>query len=233
MGKAYGGRPGSIDAVAAEILDILDRPDPKAAVRDAAQAVAQARDAGNGGLRQEYLRQAQQHMRRIDPHKHGRELQQLQGHVLALQGRGGDRRMAHVTQGEVVLPRWALTPDLMGRIAQMARQAGVDPNSFVVGHRQTKVNPRTGQEEFDDLNEDSGYHLGDGPLDDDVMMLAKKYEAIPQEIPPDQQPPPKIIPKELPEDDRRRVWPVPPPPFRPDQVAPNPRNMFPPRIRKA
>jgi hypothetical protein len=204
MNKTYGGRPGSIDAVAAEILDILDRPDSKAPVRAAAQCIAQARDAGECGLRYEQLKQAQRHMQRIDPRKHGRELQQLQGQVLALQGRGGDRRIAHVTPGEVVVPRWALTPELMTYLAHRARRAGVDPNSFVVGHGRASVNPRTGQEEFDDITEDPASSLGsnvivdllptENEVGDDVTMLGKRYDVIPQDIPPDQQPPPKIIP---------------------------------------
>jgi hypothetical protein len=132
----------------AYILEVLERPDPDAAVRAAGMALARARDAGSGGLRQQHLAEAQAHIARIDPRRQGRAVQQLQGQVLALQGRRGDTRLAHVTPGEVVIPQRLQTPAVMGYLAAAARAAGLDPRSLLVGHPAGKINPRTGQQEF-------------------------------------------------------------------------------------
>jgi hypothetical protein len=132
----------------AYILEVLERPDPDAAVRAAGMALARARDAGSGGLRQQHLAEAQAHIARLDPRRQGRAVQQLQGQVLALQGRRGDTRLAHVTPGEVVIPQRLQTPAVMGYLAAAARAAGLDPRSLLVGHPRGRVNPRTGQQEF-------------------------------------------------------------------------------------
>lgn len=67
---------------------------------------------------------------------------------LARQGRNGDTRVAHLTPGEVVIPREvaAVRPDLVRGIGQQYSQMGGNPNTLRVG--QGKINPRTGIEEF-------------------------------------------------------------------------------------
>jgi hypothetical protein len=77
-------------------------------------------------------------------------VQKLQAEVLALQGRGADRHIAHVTPGEIVIPRSFLTPELMNMMTAVAREHGVDPREFFVGSGSNNINPRTGQMEFDD-----------------------------------------------------------------------------------
>ena len=60
----------------------------------------------------------------------------------------GDARIAHVTPGEIVIPRRLQTPELMAALARAAQTAGLDPRRFQVGNRRNSVNPRTGQAEF-------------------------------------------------------------------------------------
>ncbi len=134
------------DDEVAKILAILDGPDPKAAQRSAEAALHMAMGAGSGPLRQQHLVQAQEFIAQMDPHREGEAIQELQGHVLALQGRGGDTRIAHVTRGERFIPASMQTPEVMAALARAAKQAGLNPRRFRVG--QGRVNPRTGHEEF-------------------------------------------------------------------------------------
>ena len=67
---------------------------------------------------------------------------------IAAKGRGGDTRLAHLTNGEVVVPREvaALRPDLIAHIGEQIKAMGGNPNGIVVGRG--RVNPKTGIEEF-------------------------------------------------------------------------------------
>jgi hypothetical protein len=72
--------------------------------------------------------------------------------ITLLQGRGGDREIAHLTPGEVVIPRNLLTPGLMRAIAAEAARQGIDPARYTVGHKTNLENPRTGAKEFNGCN---------------------------------------------------------------------------------
>lgn len=67
---------------------------------------------------------------------------------LASSGRNGDTRMAHVTPGEVVVPKEvaALRPDIVAHIAAQIKKMGGNPKGSVVGRG--RINPKTGIEEF-------------------------------------------------------------------------------------
>ena len=66
-----------IDATAHEILRILEEsPDPPETM--ARTALTQARDAGGGGLRQKYLKDALKHIAHIDARRHPKTVQRLQ-----------------------------------------------------------------------------------------------------------------------------------------------------------
>jgi len=93
------------------------------------------------------IREAQEELRRIDPARHGKLVSALQARVLAAQGRGGDTEVAHLSPGEVVLPRSLQTPELMHAIAALAHDRGIDPDRLVVSGR-SSVNPHTEAEEF-------------------------------------------------------------------------------------
>ncbi|MDX2143018.1 MAG: hypothetical protein SFV19_06665 [Rhodospirillaceae bacterium] len=94
------------------------------------------------------MRAAQDELRRISPRQHPELVSAIQAKLLALQGRGGDTEIAHVTPGEVVIPRNLQTPAVMGTLAAEAMRAGIDPRRYTVGHRANSVNPRTGKPEF-------------------------------------------------------------------------------------
>ena len=68
--------------------------------------------------------------------------------TVADQGRGGDTRLAHVTPGEVVIPKEvaALRPDLVAHVGEQIRAMGGNPQSLTVGRG--RINPATGIEEF-------------------------------------------------------------------------------------
>ena len=67
---------------------------------------------------------------------------------VAAKGRRGDTRMAHVTPGEVIVPKEVvkLRPDIMRHIGSQIRSMGGNPRRLTVGRG--RINPRTGIEEF-------------------------------------------------------------------------------------
>jgi len=73
--------------------------------------------------------------------------------ALAKQGRAGDTEVAHLTPGEVVVPKrvWQADPGLRQQAAAAMAQAGLDPAQYVVGHPNNSRNPATGAREFADL----------------------------------------------------------------------------------
>ncbi len=62
---------------------------------------------------------------------------------LAAAGRGGDTRLAHLTPGEVVIPRSAAAQAL-----GLLSEAGFNPDRYQVGRSKNSRNPRTGLLEF-------------------------------------------------------------------------------------
>jgi hypothetical protein len=172
--SALHGQERQIDARAEEILRILDETPDTPATR-AAAALNLARDAGDGGLRQQYLQEAQSLIAQIDPRREGRTVQRLQAQVLALQGRGGDSSIAHLTPGEIVVPLSVLTPDLRRKLAQAAREAGIDPLTLIVGGERNAINPRTGQMEFA-----SGFREYPSLTDASVPWWAPNSRVVPQ-----------------------------------------------------
>lgn len=64
-------------------------------------------------------------------------------------GRGTDTVMAHMSLGEVVIPREFLSdPDVMGMLEALFQQNGSSLNEFTVGDPTNKINPETGYPEF-------------------------------------------------------------------------------------
>jgi len=104
--------------------------------------------ATKGKEQAKYIAVAQAGLRRLDEKKHTTLINGVQAKLLALQGRGGDTKVAHVTPGELVMLRSVLTPELAGLIAGEAMKQGIDPDRLVVGSQRASVNPETGVEEF-------------------------------------------------------------------------------------
>jgi len=69
---------------------------------------------------------------------------------LASLGRFGDRNIAHVQKGEMVVPNHVLndTPGLRAELSALMARRGADPARYTVGGRKASYNPRTGQQEF-------------------------------------------------------------------------------------
>jgi hypothetical protein len=111
-------------------------------------AIRRARKARTPAQKAEHVRAAQDHLRSLSPRRHPELVSAIQAKLLALQGRGGDTEIAHVTSGEVVIPRTLQTPEVMRTLAAAAARAGIDPRRYTVGHRANSVNPRTGVGEF-------------------------------------------------------------------------------------
>lgn len=82
-----------------------------------------------------------------------KDIPNILGRILAVAspekfGRGGDTMVAHLTPGEVIVPKQALTPDLVAHIEQSILKAGADPRQYVAGARTATRNPATGKQEF-------------------------------------------------------------------------------------
>ena len=72
---------------------------------------------------------------------------------MAQMGRFGDTSMAHVSPGEMVVPKEILDrqPNLQRGIMGAIAQEGMDPRRYTVGAPQNSINPMTGQPEYFNL----------------------------------------------------------------------------------
>ena len=72
---------------------------------------------------------------------------------MAQMGRFGDTSMAHVSPGEMVVPKEILDrrPNLQRGIMGAISQEGMDPRRYTVGAPQNSINPMTGQPEYFNL----------------------------------------------------------------------------------
>ena len=88
-------------------------------------------------------------------------------HPLAAAGRGGDTELAHVTPGEMVIPKAVLAqPGVQAMLSGAFAEAGRDPARFVVGARGNSRNPRTGMREYyDEAAGEVGEGVGAGQAD--------------------------------------------------------------------
>ncbi len=69
---------------------------------------------------------------------------------MAAQGRVSDSMLAHVTPGDMVIPRdaWMSDPGILQRVKRVMDQEGADYRSHMVGSGYESINPETGQPEF-------------------------------------------------------------------------------------
>src|SRR3990167_3349791 len=80
--------------------------------------------------------------------------------IASIAGRKGDSTMAHLTPGELVIPRSAQTPGMMALFAKHMRSRGQNPAKYMVGSSFASQNPVTGAPEFGDEG-DPGPGAGD------------------------------------------------------------------------
>jgi hypothetical protein len=67
-------------------------------------------------------------------------------------GRFGDNRMAHVEDGEMIIPQRVLasSPGLRELLLGAFEENGLNPDEFMVGSEESKTNPMTGEDEYFD-----------------------------------------------------------------------------------
>ena len=65
----------------------------------------------------------------------------------AKKGRNGDKYMAHVAEGELIVPP-VISDELRQAIYDEMTQMGIDPQEFEVSGEKVKINPETGEPEF-------------------------------------------------------------------------------------
>jgi len=106
----------------------------------------------------------------------------LQARVLALQGRGGDTRIAHVTPGELVIPERLKTPEVMGALRVAAMHMGIDPDRLEVGSESNSTNPETGEPEFAEYL----YHDLGAPIENITVTAYPKGVKVPPKVSTDQ-----------------------------------------------
>jgi len=70
----------------------------------------------------------------------------VENEELAKKGRKGDTHLAHVAEGEIIVPP-VISDDLKAQIHAEMREAGIDPYGHTVGAGMS-INPHTGQPEF-------------------------------------------------------------------------------------
>lgn len=140
-------------------------------------ALKRAKEAEEGVQRDHFLTHVQEALRGLDPSVHSALLQQIQSRVIALQGRNGDTEVAHVTPGEIVLPKILQTPAVLGALRQAAAAAKIPLDQLKIGNDLNSINPLTGRPEF-----------ADPPQDDleEIAITAPRETGIvqmPQDIP--------------------------------------------------
>lgn len=67
---------------------------------------------------------------------------------IAKMGRNGDTMLAHLTPGEMMVPKEVQTPKLLKTLMKAYNAAGVKPSQFMAGTPQSSINPATGLPEY-------------------------------------------------------------------------------------
>lgn len=89
--------------------------------------------------------------------------------LAAALGRNGDTEIAHLTPGEVVIPKSVQTPEVRALLAALLDQSGHDLGRYTVGGSDDSRNPKTGAREFfsesDPMGDGASYGYGDNTSD--------------------------------------------------------------------
>jgi hypothetical protein len=146
--RAYSFKEGLAMMAAKEVgIDPYLAADAGEDVRSVLAALRRAKTA-KGAEKAKHIAAAQTELRKLNPQQHGKLVNALQAKVLALQGRGGDTAVAHLAEGELVLPKELQTKDVVSAVQQAALSLGIDINRFIVGRSTNSVNPLTSTIEF-------------------------------------------------------------------------------------
>lgn len=81
---------------------------------------------------------------------YNKSMEQAITNIMGALGRGGDATMAHVTPGDVVIPRDVVldNPEFLTKLKKAMADMGGDYRSHIVGSGYENVNPETGAPEF-------------------------------------------------------------------------------------
>lgn len=95
--------------------------------------------------------------------------QEMEVQDVAEAGRGGDTVMAHLSLGELVIPRAFLDdPEVMQVMKALFEQAGANINQYIVGDPANSINPETGYAEF-------GFFKSIGKIFKTVLPIAASF----------------------------------------------------------
>lgn len=169
-------------------------------------ALTRAKDSESGPQREHYLAKVQDTLRVLEHRQHPDLVQQIQRAVIALHGRMHDSEVAHVTQGEIVVPRQLQNTEVLDALQRAAAPYGVPLDMLRVGTALNRINPGTGAPEFGVIDWISGLFSDDekkltsppsneriifSPPFDDPAIAAEEEEAVRaylREFPPERRP---------------------------------------------
>lgn len=146
---------------------------------DAQILLQHATNTGGGGLRQQYLEQAQHELAKLDPARYRSTIQRLQSQIMALQGRHGDTKVAHVARGELVVPTALQNPEVLWALRRAAAPYNIPLEMLSVGNAMNRINPNTGAPEFGIMDWISG-SFNQGPSQADTENTTNVAEAAAQ-----------------------------------------------------
>lgn len=111
-------------------------------------ALRQAVESGAQSSRKRHLGELQSTIATLQRWKHFDLVAQLQARATALQGRGNDTEIAHVTRGEIVVPRQVQTPQVLAALNDALSAHNIPLDMLRVGNALNHINPSTGAPEF-------------------------------------------------------------------------------------
>lgn len=79
--------------------------------------------------------------------------------TLAAKGRFGDTAIAHLTPGEIIIPRDMQTPELIGNLSNLYNSHGTSLARYQVGNEEQSINPETGHPEYFSFKKALGFAL--------------------------------------------------------------------------
>ncbi|MEQ8510753.1 MAG: hypothetical protein RIB43_17255 [Rhodospirillaceae bacterium] len=117
-------------------------------VWDVLKSLRDATSETNPQRQAKLVRRIKTRLAKANLSRHGELVQHIEAKLLALQGRGGDTELAHLTPGEMIVPPQLQTPEVVRALQQAAHNAGIDMRRYTAGSPASSVNPETGLEEY-------------------------------------------------------------------------------------
>ncbi|MEQ8510649.1 MAG: hypothetical protein RIB43_16720 [Rhodospirillaceae bacterium] len=118
------------------------------AVWDVLKSLRDATSATDPQRQAKLVRRTKARLAKANLSRHDELVQHIEAKLLALQGRGGDTELAHLTPGEMIVPPQLQTAEVVRALQQAAHTAGIDMAQYTAGSQASRMNPETGLEEF-------------------------------------------------------------------------------------